>query len=326
MKELVFALAEKYAAYMGALEGAKTYEAYRDTKAAALLGEFLKEVCRVIDADAAETLADEALKHIAAVSGELPAKAEDIDADARNAALLCKKKGVYPRYSVLLAAASINVKLADDKQARREEIAGLTGFEMEPELAYLVDMALAAIEKGEYLPEDMALEDLMRRGYEAGFAIEAKYGSCPQCVIQAFFTVTDRLDDKARYLYQAASALSGGVACCNDSACGAYTGANMVFSTFNGRRIEDLGVEGGRTTEPSNNLGRVVHDHFIEMYGSTICCNIHKKIFGRTFSFRYDTDNAFMEAGAHDDKCPAVVALATCWTCEVLYRNGFITA
>ena len=98
MKAKVLTLAEKFAAYMGALEGAETYEAYKETKAAALQEEFLKEVCRAIDAENADALVKEAMAHIDAAEGALPAKAEDIDADARNATLLTKKKGVYPRY------------------------------------------------------------------------------------------------------------------------------------------------------------------------------------------------------------------------------------
>jgi len=54
-----------------------------------------------------------------------------------------------------------------------------------------------------------------------------------------------------------------------------------------------------------------------------ICHGIHRNIFGRPYYLRDSTEiNRFKEAGAHVDKCTAVVGQAARWAVEILFEAG----
>lgn len=66
----------------------------------------------------------------------------------------------------------------------------------------------------------------------------------------------------------------------------------------------------GHFKESSSSTGilkiiREFHDRFIEEYGSIICSDIQKKIFGRSFNL------------LDKDKCPIVVGKAAVWIVEI---------
>ncbi len=67
-----------------------------------------------------------------------------------------------------------------------------------------------------------------------------------------------------------------------------------------------------------------LHDKFVEKYGTVICKEIQKKIFGRSFNLRDDEEKQlFREAGAHkdDDKCCAVVGDGARWATEIMLKE-----
>jgi C_GCAxxG_C_C family probable redox protein len=165
-------------------------------------------------------------------------------------------------------------------------------------------------------------EELMERAYKLGFLYEQKYRGCAQCAIAA---IQDALGLHNDHVYKSASGLAGGVGECTDGVCGGYSGAVMMMSLFFGRtRIEEGTVKGRADKYESFHMASALHDTYVEKYGSVICRDIHKCIFGRAFNLRDDADKeAFRHAGAHedDDKCCAVVGNGAKWAVKAIVEE-----
>jgi len=165
----------------------------------------------------------------------------------------------------------------------------------------------------------MGKKEMMQRAYELGFKYEQDYRGCAQCAIAA---IQDVLNIRNDFVYKAGSGLAGGAGECVDGICGAYSGGIMMMSTLFGRtRKEEATTFGRKEKYDSFRMAAKLHDKFMEKYGSVICAEIHKKIFGRTFFLRNDDDKqAFRDAGAHElpDKCCAVVGDGARWSVELI--------
>jgi hypothetical protein len=116
------------------------------------------------------------------------------------------------------------------------------------------------------------------------------------------------------------------MALCGDGACGGYSGGIMIMGSFIGRRFEMLEVNGDKEAQSqAYQMAQRLHDKFIETYGSVICADIHKQIFGKSFCLRSkEVRKEFEEAGAHLDKCTTVVAMAASWVADILSDEGFL--
>jgi C_GCAxxG_C_C family probable redox protein len=121
---------------------------------------------------------------------------------------------------------------------------------------------------------------------------------------------------------KAASAFGGGIGRMG-SACGALTGGAMAFSLLYGRSHEDM-LEGYRSGKPKSGeklavLTRKLGEKFKEEYGSFLCDDIEKKVFGRSFDKWNPADREKKEEmGGHKDKCPSVVGKASRWAAELI--------
>ena len=61
----------------------------------------------------------------------------------------------------------------------------------------------------------------------------------------------------------------------------------MIMGSFIGRRFEMLEVNGDKEAQSqAYQMAQRLHDKFIETYGSVICADIHKQIFGKSFCLR----------------------------------------
>ncbi len=157
-------------------------------------------------------------------------------------------------------------------------------------------------------------QEIISLAYSSGFEYERKFGNCPQCAIAALQDIFTFITPA---VFTASFGLSGGVARCGDGTCGALSGSIIVIGALFGRDREhfDQGGPFKRTAE----LGKLVHDRFIEEYGSITCRDVQKKIMGRSFyMWNPDDMKAFEAAGGHQDKCPDVVGKAAMWTAEIL--------
>jgi len=73
-------------------------------------------------------------------------------------------------------------------------------------------------------------------------------------------------------------------------------------------------------------MAQVLHDRYIDTYGSVTCSDIHKGVFGgKAYCLRSKAvRNDFEEAGAHLDKCTTVIAAASMWTTEILLDRNIL--
>jgi hypothetical protein len=67
---------------------------------------------------------------------------------------------------------------------------------------------------------------------------------------------------------------------------------------------------------------RQLYDRFVREYGSSLCCGVQKKIFGRSYILLDKQEyEAFEKAGAHVDKCTSVAGNAAKWTAEIILNE-----
>ena len=152
-----------------------------------------------------------------------------------------------------------------------------------------------------------------------GCQFNKRYHGCAQSTLATlmFFFNLDKPD-----AFKAATGLGGGIGQTFENTCGALLGGVMAVSLLYGRELNNLdGAEKARAT--CSALCRKLHERFEREYGSSICKNIHKKIFGRTYNPRISGEwDAYLADGGHDHKCPEVVGKATRWTVELLCSTG----
>ena len=168
----------------------------------------------------------------------------------------------------------------------------------------------------------MEKAEMMQKAFDLGFKAEREYRGCAQCTISA---MQDVLGIRNDFAYKAASGLAGGAGECIDGLCGAYSGAIMMMSLFFGRTRQEEATKFGRKEKyDSFYMAAALHDKFLEKYGTVICSEIHKKIFGRSFNLRDDKEKEeFRASGAHedDDKCCAVVGNGARWGVELILEE-----
>ena len=117
--------------------------------------------------------------------------------------------------------------------------------------------------------------------------------------------------------FKAGTCLSGGVVGRGES-CGALTGGLMAIGSEVGReRLEDT----ARLRE-ARVPGTEMYLRFQEEVGHTLCAEIHKLKFGRTYRL-YEAEDlkAFHQMGGHGpDGCPAVCRSAARIAADIILR------
>lgn len=228
--------------------------------------------------------------------------------------------GIWPFFSAGLAGKALKAgrpEIFGGSDTKRE-IVKATAWNRQPELVAMVmelDGEPSLVEQEEKL-------SWMRKGYELGYRYERDYKGCAQCTLAA---VLDLLDREEPTLFRAANGFAAGMSLYGDGVCGGYSGGVLALGLFAGRVRENF--DGDRAEKDKcYALTKRLHDRFIETYGTVICGEVHKEIFGRSFSLRILEDKpAFEEAGAHNkDKCPVVVGSAAAWVAEILVDEGIL--
>ena len=157
-------------------------------------------------------------------------------------------------------------------------------------------------------------DKILEKVYRLAFKYEAERGSCPQCVLAALYETLD-VGDPATI--QAADAMAGGTALSTKGTCGALVGGLLAIGSVVGRSYEDFNA--GKRKRRVFQYSKKLYDKFNEEYGSPICKDVHKKLFGRTFDLLDPKDyTEFEKAGAHVDKCPVVSGNAAKWAAEII--------
>ena len=164
-------------------------------------------------------------------------------------------------------------------------------------------------------------ENMAKNAYDLGYKYEGKYGACSQATMRALQEVYGEINSD---VFQGMAGFAAGCGIEGDGICGAYAASTYFISSRYGRRLEDLDKDpddpsAEKKLHETFNLVRKIHDKFIEKYGSVICSQIHRKLYGRPF-YIVDQDEfeKFEKKGAHDWGCTSVCGEAAKWTVELL--------
>ena len=94
----------------------------------------------------------------------------------------------------------------------------------------------------------------------------------------------------------------------------------MALSFIYGREVKD--IDKGRFLK-SYKLAKNLYDKFVEEFGSCICRDVQKKIFGKAFNlWNAEEYKEFLKAGGHIDKCPDVGGQVARWVAETLLEQS----
>jgi C_GCAxxG_C_C family probable redox protein len=150
--------------------------------------------------------------------------------------------------------------------------------------------------------------------YKLAFNFEKEKHCCSQCTVAALQEV---FQIKSEELFSTSFAFGGGFANTGEGTCGALAGGAIIISYLYGRRREEFFH--GISNKKADYLTKKLYDRFVQEYGSCICKDVQKKIFGRSFNFWDEKEKEIFEkSGGHIDKCPAVVAKTAQWTYKII--------
>lgn len=160
-------------------------------------------------------------------------------------------------------------------------------------------------------------QELLDQAYRLAFKYEAELGSCPQCVLAA---IKETLDIGDENIFKSADALAGGTSLSSKGTCGALVGGMLAISSIFGREYDDF--KDGKKKRRIFKYAKILYDRFVDEYDSPLCCDVQKKIFGRSFNLMDSIEyEEFEKAGAHVDKCPTVSGNAARWTVEIILNE-----
>jgi len=159
-------------------------------------------------------------------------------------------------------------------------------------------------------------EELLKKAYDLAFKYEAERGSCPQCVLAALYETLNVGDPKT---IQACQGLAGGTTLTTEGTCGALIGGLLAIGSVKGRTYEEFSE--GKSKSIVYKYTKELYDRFFEEYGSCLCKDVQKKIFGKSYDL-LDVHgySEFEEAGAHVDKCPDVSGKTAIWAAEIILK------
>lgn len=160
-------------------------------------------------------------------------------------------------------------------------------------------------------------KDILENIYQLAYQYEAKLGSCPQCVLAALKETLNIGNDS---IFQASQGLTGGTSLSSQGTCGALAGGMIAISSLIGRTYQDF--KESQTKRLVFKYTKLLYNRFIEEYGSPLCCDVQKKLFGRAYLLLDKQEyEAFEKAGAHIDKCTSVTGNTAKWTAEIILNE-----
>jgi len=141
-----------------------------------------------------------------------------------------------------------------------------------------------------------------------------KFSGCSQSVL---LSIQEEFDIKNLEAFKSATVFGGGVARSGET-CGALIGALMALGLVIGReQMQDTEIY-RKAIEPAREIQRRFKEElkrqlqFKEDLKTTLCKEIQKNIYGRSFDLNDEKDyQEFLDAGGHGDLgCPRVCAIA----------------
>ena len=236
-------------------------------------------------------------------------------------AMLCVEEGIEPKHLTKAAAAALYYD-EDSDAASKELQSKIEKSGISRTIAEVCgldegsDMHAKVLEAYQAMEPEIEWIKKASKAYHLGFEYEKTYHGCGQSVIAAATEALGIFDDK---VFNTATGLCGGVGLVNQASCSSFTGGVMVIGMVYPRHREHF--DGDRENKYTNfRLVQQLRDRFIAKYGTVICGEIHKKLYGKAFDLRDKAERVtFEEAGAHGEHgCTEVVANAAKWTVEIL--------
>jgi C_GCAxxG_C_C family probable redox protein len=167
-------------------------------------------------------------------------------------------------------------------------------------------------------------QELVDRAYQLGFEYERDYTGCAQCVFAALTDTFGKRDAETDAIFQSLTALAGGGAGQGDGSCGGYVGGAAFIGHLLGRSRDNF-ADPDRIRNKTTKMLDKLHEKLVDEYGTVVCHQIHRKIYGRPFWFKDPEEMIkFEEAGAHETGCTSVVGNATRWTAEIVIEEGLV--
>ena len=158
-------------------------------------------------------------------------------------------------------------------------------------------------------------EEILELAFNKAKQYEMRSGGCSQCTLAGVFDALGVDDDD---IFKAATGLADGVGLTGDGHCGALSGGVLAIGYFFGRSKEDFGdmmklVKG-------NLLSKMLHDRFIEKYGTCRCADLQTSFFGRFYNL-YDPEEmkAAVKAGLLDT-CSTLVGEVARMATEIILQ------
>lgn len=146
-------------------------------------------------------------------------------------------------------------------------------------------------------------EKLLDRVAWVAYYNDRVYEGCSRSVLQALQSLLHLGDGE---VLRASTPLAGGVARMGET-CGALTGGIMAIGLLLGR--EEL--ENIQAYRNAIEASYEMYNRFKEAIGGTICSEIQKSLFGRSFDFKGDEEAEEWYKAGGLEKCPMVCAIAT---------------
>lgn len=160
------------------------------------------------------------------------------------------------------------------------------------------------------------LEEVQRKAFE----YEKNYYGCSQCVLLAVQGVFGLESEET---FKAATGFAGGIGF-RGSVCGALIGGIMAIGLKYGRNVQAfLQHDPEKTRFKTVGRARNLWEKFEKTYGSCLCQNIQKRIFGKSYDLwdpkQYEQ---FEKDGGHGPNgCPKVVKKAAKWVAKLLLEE-----
>jgi C_GCAxxG_C_C family probable redox protein len=126
----------------------------------------------------------------------------------------------------------------------------------------------------------------------------------------------EKLDLRDAGAFKAASALAGGIAGRGET-CGALIGGIMAIGQVLGRESLEDREQFQKAMVPAGEM----YERFKEAVGHTLCAEIHRILFGRSFRLYEDEEKeAFLAAGGRGpDGCPQVGSKAAKIAASIIF-------
>jgi len=143
------------------------------------------------------------------------------------------------------------------------------------------------------------------------------------CARSTLYGLKSYFDYIPEEMVTASMSLLGGAGISSGS-CGAYcSGLLAIGLKYNPTMAE----ESANISLREKGIAKTIafRDAFLKQFGTTLCPEIHKSLFGRSFNFLDEQQNAeFLNLPGHAEKCSTVVAKAARIAAEIMLEDTIV--